>query len=180
MTSELRLFDCVPLVAGASAVVLGPARDGDVEILGYSSRFNVDDQEGDGLTLGLDSVAESLWEETGLGAPDIDVLSLYDDYPVIVLQQLHELGYLDADIAGFAASGYPDTMPVVNTSGGLLCCGQAGAGGTMHGLIDAVDQVRGRSGAGQVPGARTALVTNYGMVLYNYGACMAAVVIGRV
>ena len=179
VTTQLRLFDCVPLVAGASAVVLGPAVDGGIEILGYSSRFNVDDQEGDGLSLGLDSVADDLWQQSGLGAPDVDVLSLYDDYPVIVLQQLHELGYLDDDIADFAATGYGDRMPVVNSSGGLLCCGQAGAGGTMHGLIESVDQLRGRSGAGQVAGARTALVTNYGMVLYNYGACIAAVLIGR-
>ncbi|CAN5195671.1 thiolase family protein [soil metagenome] len=179
VTSELRLFDCVPLVAGASAVVLGPAREGGVDILGYSARFNVDDQEGDGLSLGLDSVADSIWAETAVTAADIDVLALYDDYPVIVLQQLHELGYLGDDIAGFAESGYSATMPVVNPSGGLLCCGQAGAGGTLHGLVDAVDQVRGRAGSGQVPGARTALVTNYGMVLYNYGACMAAVLIGR-
>lgn len=182
VTSELKLFDCVPLVAGANAVVVGEVgrgRDAKARILGYASLFNGDDQDGTGLSLGLDGIAEGIWEESGRGAADVDVLCLYDDYPVIVLQQLHELGYLSEDgLTSFSHSGYGTSHPVVNPSGGLLCCGQAGAGGTLHGLVDAVEQLRGRSGGGQVEGAQTALVTNYGMVLYRYGACMAGLLIG--
>jgi acetyl-CoA acetyltransferase len=184
VTSELRLYDCVPLVSGASAVVLSgrtdvPAPAPAVDLLGYGARFNLDNQEGDGLRLGYAEIAEGIWAESATVADEVDIVCLYDDYPVVVLRQLQELGYLaDDDLDRFAREGYPPGGPVVNPSGGLLCCGQAGAGGTLHGLIDAVEQLRGRASGGQVPNARRALVTNYGMVLYRYGACAIGLLLG--
>jgi hypothetical protein len=40
-----------------------------------------------------------------------------------------------------------------------------------------VTQLAGEAGARQVAGARLALVTGYGMVLYRHGACANAVVL---
>jgi acetyl-CoA acetyltransferase len=57
----------------------------------------------------------------------------------------------------------------VNTGGGQLSAGQAGAAGGMLGLVEAVRRLR--------DDARTALVTGYGMVVYRYGACANAVVL---
>jgi acetyl-CoA acetyltransferase len=65
----------------------------------------------------------------------------------------------------------------VNTSGGQLSAGQAGAGAGLHGLVEAVTQLRGEARERQVPGARLGLVSGYGMVLYRYGACANAVVL---
>jgi acetyl-CoA acetyltransferase len=65
----------------------------------------------------------------------------------------------------------------VNTSGGQLSAGQAGAAGGLHGMVEAVHQLRGEAGERQVPGARTALVAGYGMVCYRYGACAGATVL---
>ncbi len=181
VTSELRLFDCVPLVTGAGAVVLRRASDvtgSVVRILGYDAILNNDNQEGDGLNLGLAPIADSLGRQSGTDPVDVDLVSVYDDYPVIVLQQLQELGVLgEADLRALGHHGFAATMPVVNPSGGLRYCGQAGAGGELHGFVDAIEQLTGRSGAGQIAGARRALVTNYGMVLYRYGACAVAMLL---
>ena len=57
----------------------------------------------------------------------------YDDYPAMVLVQLEDLGFArDGDVASLvdriAAGGLP-----LNTSGGQLSAGQAGAGGGITG-----------------------------------------------
>lgn len=181
VTSELRLYDCVPLVTGAGAVVLrraGDAQGPAVRMTGYDSVLNHDHQEGDGLDLGLGPIAEQLGVQSGTDPTDVDLVSVYDDYPVIVLQQLQELGVLSEErLASLGETGFCEGLPVVNPSGGLLCCGQAGVGGELHGFVDAVEQLTGKSGAGQIQGARRALVTNYGMVLYRYGACAVAMLL---
>jgi len=69
-------------------------------------------------------------------------------------------------------------MPL-NTSGGQLSAGQAGAAGGMIGLVEAVVQLLDQAGDRQVADARLAVVTGYGMVLYRYGACANAVVLER-
>jgi acetyl-CoA acetyltransferase len=98
----------------------------------------------------------------------------------MVLVQLEELGFVpQGDVARFVEASIATRSLAVNTSGGQLSAGQAGAAGGMHGLVESVRQLRGDAGARQVEGAMTAVVTGYGMVLYRYGACAAATVLER-
>ena len=60
---------------------------------------------------------------------------------------------------------------------GQLSCGQSGAGGGGIGLTEAVMQLQHEAGDRQVPNARTALVTGFGMVGYVKGLCQAAVIL---
>ena len=122
-----------------------------------------------------------MWEEAGLRPEDVDVASVYDDYPVMVLVQLWDLGFAaDGDLERFAREQLEGRRLAVNTSGGQLSAGQAGAAGGMHGLVEAVRQLRGEAGERQVEGAHTAVVTGYGMIAYRYGACSNAVVLRTV
>ena len=50
----------------------------------------------------------------------------------------------------------------------------------MNGTVETVRQLQHRAGERQVPGARLAVVSGYGMVLYRYGACVGAAVMERV
>ena len=185
VADPLTLFDCVPIVAGADAVVVtaaerAPGRRA-VEVVAFAAAHNHDQQEGDGLRTGLAETASGLWETAGHGPEDVDVASVYDDYPVMVLVQLTDLGFAsDGELEGFAREQLDQGLLPVNTSGGQLSAGQAGAAGGMHGLVEAVRQLRGEAGERQVDRARTAVVTGYGMIAYRYGACSNAVVLHAV
>lgn len=171
-------FDCVPPVSGADAVVLAAAGDRGadggraVRVLAVETTIGVDDQDADGITTGLVQAAPRAWEKTGLGAADIDVFSVYDDYPAMALAQLIDVGAIESQHAARDLAERIGTRRLpVNTAGGQLSAGQAGAAAGMHGLVETVRQLAGVAGERQVPDARRGLVTGYGMVLYRYGAC---------
>jgi acetyl-CoA acetyltransferase len=173
-------YDCVPVVAGADALVVSgehaPAGPG-VRVAALAATHNDDQQEGDGLQTGLRAMAARLWDEAGHGPDTVDLVSVYDDYPAMALVQLDDLGFAGPSIKDFISSRLVGRRLAVNTSGGQLSAGQAGAAGGLHGVVEAVVQLRGEAGERQVPGARIALVTGYGMVAYRYGACANAAVL---
>jgi acetyl-CoA acetyltransferase len=182
VADPLGRYDCVPVVSGADAIVVtsGERAPQGVRVRALRASHNPDGQEGDGLRTGLADIADELWQAAGAGPDDLDLACVYDDYPVMVYVQLADLGFVaDGDIGSFVRSRIAGGAWPLNTSGGQLSAGQAGAAGGMHGLVEAVTQLRGEGGARQVPRARLAAVTGYGMVLYRYGACANAVVLER-
>jgi acetyl-CoA acetyltransferase len=186
VADPLCIYDCVPVVTGADAIVvcapdhLREVRRPPVRVRALGLRFNADDQQGDGLRTGLSALAGELWAQAGAGPRDMDVTMVYDDYPAMALVQLADLGYVgDGELRGFIRDELAPRRLPVNTSGGQLSAGQAGAAGGLHGLVEAVRQLSGEAGSRQVPGARLALVAGYGMVCYRYGACAGAAVLER-
>ena len=176
VVEPLHRLDCVPVVTGADALVLRTHGDG-VRIRALRALHNVDGQEESGLRTGIAAIAADLWADAGAGPSDMDVISVYDDYPAMAVAQLDDLGYVaDGDLTGFLRRVDEERLPV-NTSGGQLSAGQAGTAGGTIGLVEAVLQLQGRAGERQLEQARLAVVTGYGMVLYRYGACANAVVL---
>src|SRR5262249_3490945 len=110
----------------------------------------------------------------------MDLACTYDDSPAMVLGRLADLGFDPEHAAArFLAARLDGQRWPVNTSGGQLSAGQAGAAGGMHGLVEVVAQLRGGGGARQVDGARLGVATGYGMGAYRYGACANVVVVER-
>jgi acetyl-CoA acetyltransferase len=181
VADPLCIFDCVPVVSGAAAVVVTSrgTSTAAVGVKALAAAHNADNQEGDGLSSGLAGVRERLWDEAGCRPVDLDVVAVYDDYPAMVLVQLEDLGFAAEGVESLARRIADGELPV-NTSGGQLSGGQAGAGGGMLGLVEVVRQLRGRAGERQVADARLGLVTGYGMVAYRHGACANAAVLERV
>lgn len=114
--------------------------------------------------IGADA-ARRAFGASGLTTADVDVAELYDINSFEVLRQLEALGWCGAGEApdfvhetGLGANG---GLPV-NTDGGLLAFSHIGWGGPTLKVVEAVRQLRGEAGPGQVHGAQVALVTGAG------------------
>ena len=182
----LSRYDCVPVVAGAQAIVVAhpdrcPRGRASVRVRAHRASFNYDNQEGDGLQTGIRTFAEELWQAAGVRPADIDVASIYDDYPTMVLAQLNDLGKIPgSDLARFVRHNIAERRFPLNTWGGMLSAGQPGGpAGGLNGISEAVLQLQHRAGARQAGHARLAVTTGYGMALYRYGGTAAAAVLER-
>jgi acetyl-CoA acetyltransferase len=171
IATPLRMFDCVPVTSGANALVLSS----DHSRLGHTARIvdiavnhNFDNHEGDGTSTGLSEIAAPFLERNAIDISRIEVLSVYDDYPAIVLAQLIDLGLIDPLCASESIDKLMANPKIrINSSGGQLSSGQCGAGAGLHGVYEIIDALR----KDPTIEYRTGLVSGYGMVGYRYGMC---------
>src|SRR5690606_37984138 len=122
------------------------------------------------------------YEQARITPQDVDLMQAYDDYPVINMMQIEDLGFCEKGGAPqfvrdntFTTDG---TFPF-NTNGGQLSVGQAGASGGYLGLVETIRQLTDRSGAAQVENARIGLVSGFGMINYDRGVCTGAALLAR-
>ncbi|MBM3526625.1 MAG: thiolase family protein [Alphaproteobacteria bacterium] len=186
VADPLSRYDCVPVVAGAQAVIVArpdraPKGRPGVRVRAHRASFNYDNQAGDGLQTGIATFAAELWREAGVGPDDINVASIYDDYPTMVLAQANDLGLVPGnDLARFCRVTVAERKLPLNTWGGMLSAGQPGGpAGGLNGISEAVLQLQHRAGERQVANARLAAVTGYGMTMYRYGGTAAAAILER-
>src|SRR5262249_39283306 len=131
VADPLSRFDCDSVVCGAQAVVVahpdrGPRGRASVRVRAHRASFNYDNQEGDGLATGISIFADELWRAAGVGPEDIDVASIYDDYPTMVLAQLNDLGMIPGgDLARFARCDIGERRFPLHTWGRELHAGPA-------------------------------------------------------
>ncbi len=187
IAEPLRLYDCVLPCAGGDCVILaseevarklpGPK----IRILGGAEMHNYPADDIYALRGGWEAFRDSMYEQAGVGPTDMQFAQLYDDYPAMVFIQLEGLGICrrgqtpkfvrETDTTVFGQ------LPI-NTSGGQLSAGQAGASGGMFGVVEAILQLSGEAGARQMNCVR-GLVSGYGMVAYGRGLSTSAAVLAR-
>lgn len=183
VADPLVVYDCVPVVAGANAILVSHVdevirKEGCVRVKAIHGRYNFDNHIGDGLQTGLAQVSQRLYAQANLRPTDMDVISVYDDYPVMSLVQLQDLQLVDSSsLKRFLNEVIAEDRLAINTSGGQLSVGQAGAAGGMHGLVEVIRQLSGQCGERQLSHVRRALVSGYGMVEYRYGMCANATIL---
>ena len=187
IADPIRLYDCVLPCAGADAVVVGaldraPAGTG-IRILAGFEQHNHPAGEIAPLRGGWELYRDLLWADAGYGPSDMHFVQAYDDYPIMVAIQLEDHGFCrKGEVGRFLADRtftFDGTFPL-NTNGGQLSCGQAGAAGGMIGLVEAVRQLRGEAGPFQIAKASRGLVSGYGMVGYGHGLSSSSIVLERV
>jgi acetyl-CoA acetyltransferase len=186
----LTKLQCCPTSDGGAAVVLASERfvkahaleASAVEIVGMAlatddaSTFTGDDADLVGTSM-TSRAAQSVYEQSGRGPEDLDVIELHDCFST------NEL--LTNEALGLCAEGHAPEMVlsgavtyggavVVNPSGGLISKGHPlGATGLAQ-CAELTWQLRGRADARQVDGAALALQHNHGLG----GACVVAMYAG--
>jgi acetyl-CoA acetyltransferase len=173
VASPLHAFECNRLADGGSAFIVtnrdrARALNKPVAyLLGSGSvvtHYAVS-QERNLATLGYAEAANEAFGAAGIGPKDIDVVEIYDSYPVFNLIALEGSGFCERGTAGrFVMEGntWPGGVLPMTTNGGMLSQGHTGTGGGIAVLVEAARQLLGEAGQRQVQGARFAVETATG------------------
>ena len=185
IADPLHLFDCVMPCAGADAFLVMSverARSLDVKfcrLLGTIERHNAFASDPVQMRAGWALDRADLYEQAGAGPEDMDFVETYDDYPVISLMQIEDLGFCGkGEGPAFIrrhSFGWDGSFPL-NTSGGQLSVGQAGAAGGSLGLVEALRQLT-RSAEGRQIDAKLGLVSGFGMINFDRGLGSGAAIL---
>jgi len=188
IADPIRLFDCVMPCAGAEGfLVMTRQRAQDlglpfVRVRSTCERHNAFADDPIQTRGGWVLDREHLFGAAGVEPSDIDFVETYDDYPVMSVIQLEDLGFCPRgggpDFIRRHSFGADGTFPM-NTSGGQLSCGQAGCAAGMLGLVESIRQLTGRNLAIPVPDARFGIAVGFGMITYDRGLCSGAAVLSR-
>ncbi len=184
--SPLTKLQCCPTSDGGGAAVLANERfvrehgleEQAVEITGmaqttdFAASFEGSDMELVGVSM-TRAAAEQVYEQSGKGPEDVDVVELHDCFSANEMITYEGLGLAKEGGAGELIDSGAVTYGgdwVVNPSGGLISKGHPlGATGLAQ-CAELTWQIRGKADARQVDGATVALQHNLGLG----GACVIA------
>ncbi|RUM99486.1 thiolase family protein [Pseudaminobacter arsenicus] len=177
VASPLHLFEIVMPVAGADAVIVTTAekaarlRHPPVFLNGAGEKITHRAvSQAPSLTSGplKPSISRAL-AQAGMRIQDIDFLSLYDCYTIMVAATIEDAGLCAPgkfaewlkDNGGMSC----EARQPINTHGGQLGFGQPDLAGGMTHVVEAVRQIRGTAPNRQIKNCRSALVTGNGATM---------------
>ncbi len=180
----LTKFQCCPTTDGAAAAILcseefakkhGVENPVTIEAMALTTDFQTTFEPKSMIKMiGQDmtaAAAKQVYEDSGLGPDDVDVIELHDCFTANEIVTYEGLGLCKEGEAGRLIDEDKTTFGgdwVVNPSGGLLSKGHPlGATGLAQ-CFELNQQLRGRCGTRQVEGAEVALQHNLGLG----GACV--------
>jgi acetyl-CoA acetyltransferase len=188
IAEPLRLFDCVMPCAGAEAfLVMSRDRARDlglpyVRALSTCERHNAFPEDPIQMRGGWALDRDGLFARAGIRQSQVDFLQSYDDYPVISLMQMEDLGFCAKGEGPQFVRDHTFTVDGTfphNTSGGQLSGGQAGAAGGFLGMTEAIRQLTDSALGASVRDAKIGLVSGFGMINYDRGLCCGAAILAR-
>src|SRR4051794_8394736 len=186
IAEPLHLFDCVMPCAGADGfLVMSEERAQRLNLryarlLGTIERHNAFASDPVQVRAGWALDRADLYEQAAAGPSDMSFVQTYDDYPVISVMQLEDLGFCAKgeapDFIRRHTFTWDGSFPL-NTSGGQLSVGQAGAAGGSLGLVETLRQLTGQAQGRQVRDATIGLVSGFGMINFDRGLGSGAAIL---
>lgn len=177
ISDPIRRLDCCVITDGGGAIVLAKPEIARslarpvVKVVGCGETIATNLGGYVDLTrTGAERSGASAFAEAGIRPADIDYASVYDNFTIMVIMQLEDLGFCAKGEGGrFVADGNlisgVGRLPW-NTDGGGLCNNHPMNRGGITKAIEAVRQLRGEAHpAVQVPDCRFALASGPGLVV---------------
>ena len=122
------------------------------------------------------SIARAAYEEAGIGPEDLSLAEVYDLSTALELEWYEDIGLCvpgeGAKLVREGVTALGGRVPV-NASGGLASFGEAVPAQAIAQVCELTQQLRGRAGGRQVPGARVGITANQG--LFGHGSAVIAV-----
>ncbi|MFB6908133.1 lipid-transfer protein [Streptomyces bacillaris] len=122
------------------------------------------------------SIARAAYEEAGIGPEDLSLAEVYDLATALELEWYEDIGLCapgeGAQLVREGVTALGGRVPV-NASGGLASFGEAVPAQAIAQVCELTQQLRGRAGGRQVPGARVGITANQG--LFGHGSAVIAV-----
>jgi acetyl-CoA acetyltransferase len=188
IADPIRLFDCVMPCAGAEGFLVMTRERAEALGLPFAKvratceRHNAFPDDPIQIRGGWVLDRDHLYGSAGVGPADIDFVQTYDDYPVMSVIQIEDLGFCrkgeGAEFVRRHSFTTEGSFPL-NTSGGQLSVGQAGCAAGFLGLVESIRQLTDQNLARAVPKARFGLAVGFGMITYDRGLCSGAAVLSR-
>lgn len=172
IADPFRRYDCTRDTDGGAALLIttverARAMKADaIYILGGGTGHNIGNWHRGVVFENHDNIAPAkarAFAQAGMNLSDIHMAQLYDPFTISPLMQLEAYGFVPEGQGGpFYADGgaKADGLIPTNTGGGQLSAYYTTG---FTGLIEAVLQLRGQAGAGQLRRADNALVSGHGM-----------------
>ena len=181
IADPLRMLEIVMPVAGGGAVVVASrevaerCRHRPAWIAGFGEHLTVKTPTyaKDMCATPVGPASKQAFTMAGVGVQDIDAAQIYDCYTITVLMTLEDAGFcakgegqrfiMDSDLT------HDGSFPL-NTHGGQLGMGQAGAAGGMTQVVEAARQIMGRAEARQVSTCDNVYVSGTGGIMSEQAA----------
>jgi acetyl-CoA acetyltransferase len=187
IADPLCLLDCVmPCCGGEGFLVMSEEKAQSaslpyVSIAGAMETHNAYASDPVQYRGGWSKASGDMYAMAGMKPADMGFLQAYDDYPLMVMLQMEGLGFCgEGEAADFIQHTSLDVdgagLPL-NTCGGMLSAGQAGAAGGFLSVVEGIRQLIGTPPGLQVPDLKAGIVSGYGYVNYDRGLCCSAAIL---
>jgi acetyl-CoA acetyltransferase len=191
IADPVRLFDaCIPVNGGLSFLVTSlemakkASHRNAVPILAIAESDNLlqgSSTRPDICSLGgLRESSKKAFQLAGIKTEEISFFQPYDDYTIIVLMQIEDVGFCEKGKAGqFLRDhdiSYEGDFPI-NTGGGQLSSGQPAMAGGFIPIVESVRQLRGEGGDRQIKSPKIGVATGLGALSYGNNLCNSATIV---
>ena len=173
VSDPISVMDAPPVVDGAAAVLIVPldyvrGQLGVVRVLGSGAATDSAALHSRRDPLWLSAAersAKQAYAMAGLGPEKIDLFEAHDAFTIISAMSLEACGFAERGRGPALAEDGEITLQgriPISTRGGLKARGHPVGGTGLYQIVEAVEQLRGLCGEGQVPDAKTAMTQNIG------------------